>query len=252
MQGSTRDRKPNTCDYAMIRFSQVTVNYGYVPGALKDINLQLHKGDFTLLLGPTGSGKSTLLRLIYMDILPSAGLVTVDRWNSARISPRQINLLRRNIGVVFQDFRLIENMTVFDNVALPLVIEGYRRKYIRQVTQALLDEVNMLAAADQPASTLSLGEKQRVAIARAMAKDPLIVIADEPTGNLDREASQNVLNLLERFNRHGTSILMATHDYELIKETPYRRIYMENGEIRQPDSSINVGKERIIMMNRGV
>ncbi|MDD3966609.1 MAG: ATP-binding cassette domain-containing protein [Candidatus Neomarinimicrobiota bacterium] len=230
----------------MIRFSHVTVNYGYVPGALKDINLQLHKGDFTLLLGPTGSGKSTLLRLIYMDILPSAGAVSVeDRWSSARISPRQINLLRRNIGVVFQDFRLIENMSVFDNVALPLVIEGYRSKYIRQVARALLDEVNMLQAADQPASTLSLGEKQRVAIARAMAKNPIIVIADEPTGNLDREASQNVLSLLERFNRNGTSILMATHDYELIKDTPYRRIYMENGELRQPDRTMNVGKERI-------
>lgn len=234
----------------MIRFNQVTVNYGYVPGALKDINLQLHKGDFTLLLGPTGSGKSTLLRLIYMDILPSSGVVTVDRWSSARISPRQINILRRNIGVVFQDFRLIENMNVFDNVALPLVIEGYRRKYIKRVTEALLDEVGMLQAADQPASTLSLGEKQRTAIARAMAKNPIIVIADEPTGNLDREASKNVLTLLERFNRNGTSVLMATHDYELIKDTPYRRLYMENGQLLPPDRTITLSQEKIKLLAR--
>jgi cell division transport system ATP-binding protein len=236
----------------MIRFSQVTVNYGYVPGALKDINLQLHKGDFTLLLGPTGSGKSTLLRLIYMDILPSHGVVTVDRWVSSRISPRQINFLRRNIGVVFQDFRLIENLSVFDNVAIPLVIEGYRRQYVRKVTHALLDEVNMLQSADQPASTLSLGEKQRVAIARAMAKNPIIVIADEPTGNLDREASRNVLSLLERFNRNGTSVLMATHDYELIKDTPYRRLYMENGELLPPDRTITLSPERIKLLTQDI
>ncbi|MCF7832571.1 MAG: ATP-binding cassette domain-containing protein [Candidatus Marinimicrobia bacterium] len=235
----------------MIQFRQVTVNYGYVPGALKDINLQMHDGDFTLILGPTGSGKSTLLRLIYMDILPSSGVVTVDKWSSFRISPRQINRLRRNIGVVFQDFKLIDNMSVFDNVALPLVIEGYRRKYIRKLVHVLLDEVNLLQSKDQRASTLSLGEKQRVAIARAMAKNPFVVIADEPTGNLDREASKNVLSLLERINRNGTSVIMATHDYELIKETPYKRIYMENGEVLPGDRTINIPNKRInILANK--
>jgi cell division transport system ATP-binding protein len=234
----------------MIQLRNVTVNYGFVPGALRDINLQLHRGDFTLILGPTGSGKSTLLRLIYMDILPSSGIVTVDKWSSQRISPRQINLLRRNIGVVFQDFKLIENMRVSDNVSLPLVIEGYRRSYINKLVRALLDEVNLLQCADQPASTLSLGEKQRVAIARAMARNPFVVIADEPTGNLDREASQNVLNLLERINRNGTSVIMATHDYELIKDTPYRRIYVENGQILPPDRTIDLPKSRINLLTQ--
>ncbi|MBN2780894.1 MAG: ATP-binding cassette domain-containing protein [Candidatus Marinimicrobia bacterium] len=232
----------------MIQFSQVTVNYGYVPGALKDINLQLRDGDFTLLIGPTGSGKSTLLRLIYMDILPSSGTVTVDKWSSYRISPRQINVLRRNIGVVFQDFKLIENMSVFDNVALPLVIEGYRRKYIIRLVRLLLDEVNMLQSERQQASTLSLGEKQRVAIARAMAKNPFVIIADEPTGNLDREASRNVLSLLERIHQNGTSVIMATHDYELIKDTPYRRIYMENGQILPPDRTFSPLNQRINLL----
>ncbi|MFO7842017.1 MAG: ATP-binding cassette domain-containing protein [Fidelibacterota bacterium] len=234
----------------MIQFSHATVNYGYVPGALKDINLQLRDGDFTLILGPTGSGKSTLLRLIYMDILPSSGIVTVGKWTSYRITPRQINLLRRNIGVVFQDFKLIDNLSVFDNVALPLIIEGYRRKYIRRVVYTLLDEVSLLQSSEQRASTLSLGEKQRVAIARAMSKDPFIVIADEPTGNLDREASKNVLSLLERIHKNGTSVLMATHDYELIKDTPYKRIYMENGQLLPPDRTINLGKQKIRLLTQ--
>jgi cell division transport system ATP-binding protein len=229
----------------MIQFKEVHVNYSFVPGALKDINLQLHEGDFTLVLGPTGSGKSTLLRLIYMDILPSSGEVIVDKWTSKRITMRQINQLRRKIGVVFQDFKLIENMSVFDNVALPLVIEGYTRKYIRKLVHVLLDEVNLLQSMDQRANTLSLGEKQRVAIARAMAKNPFVIIADEPTGNLDREASKNVLSLLERINANGTSVIMATHDYELIKKTPYRRIYMENGEVLPGERTITVPNNKI-------
>ena len=234
----------------MIQFKQVTLNYGYVPGALKDINLQLHDGEFTLLLGPTGSGKSTLLRLIYMDILPSAGEVRVDKWSSFRITPRQINFLRRNIGVVFQDFRLIDNMSVYNNVALPLIIENYRKQQIDKLVYGLLDEVNLLHAADQQTSTLSLGEKQRVAIARAMVKDPFVLVADEPTGNLDREASKNVLSLLERINSNGTSIIMATHDYELIKDTQYRRIYMERGEIVPPGRTIPTAKNRINILTQ--
>ncbi len=234
----------------MIQFSNITVNYSYVPGAVKDINLKLRKGDFTLLLGPTGSGKSTLLRLIYMDILPSEGIVTIDKWSSYRITPRQINLLRRNVGVVFQDFKLIENMSVYENVAMPLIIEGYRRRYIKRLVHILLDEINMLQSANQRASTLSLGEKQRVAIARAMAKNPFVIIADEPTGNLDREASQNVLSLLERIHQNGTSVIMATHDYELIKDTPYRRIYIENGQVLPPARTIATPKTRINLLTQ--
>lgn len=234
----------------MIHFKKVTINYGYVPGALKDINLQLYDGEFTLLLGPTGSGKSTLLRLIYMDILPSEGIVSVDKWSSSSISPRQIMLLRRNIGVVFQDFRLIENMSVYDNVALPLVIESYSKNQINKLVYGLLDEVNLLHASNQQASTLSLGEKQRVAIARAMIKDPIVIVADEPTGNLDRESSKNVLSLLERINNNGTSVVMATHDYELIKDTQHRRIYMEHGEILPPGRTISTSKKRINILTQ--
>lgn len=234
----------------MIHFKKVTLNYGYVPGALKDINLQLHEGEFTLLLGPTGSGKSTLLRLIYMDILPSQGVVQVGKWSSNNISPRQINLLRRNVGVVFQDFRLIDNMSVFDNIALPLVIESYRKTQIKEMVYKILNEVNLFHASHQQASTLSSGEKQRVAIARAMVKDPFVLVADEPTGNLDREASKNVLSLLERINSNGTSVIMATHDYELIKDTKHRRIYMEQGEILPPGRTIPISNERITILTQ--
>ena len=233
----------------MIQFKEVNVNYSFVPGALKDINLQLQDGEFTLILGPTGSGKSTLLRLIYMDILPSMGEVSINQWSSKHITPRQINLLRRKIGVVFQDFKLIENMSVFDNVAMPLVIEGFTRKYIKKLVHVLLDEVNLLQSMDQRANTLSLGEKQRVAIARAMAKNPFVIIADEPTGNLDREASQNVLSLLERINENGTSVIMATHDYELIKKTPYKRIYMENGEVLPGERTISIPNNKIRILS---
>lgn len=232
----------------MIQFREVNVNYSFVPGALKDINLQMRDGDFTLILGPTGSGKSTLLRLIYMDILPSSGEISIDKWTSKRITPKQINQLRRKVGVVFQDFKLIENMSVFDNVALPLVIEGYTRKYIKKLVHVLLDEVNLLQSMDQRANTLSLGEKQRVAIARAMAKNPFVIIADEPTGNLDREASKNVLSLLERINANGTSVIMATHDYELIKD-PYRRIYMENGEVLPGERTISIPNDKIRILS---
>ncbi|MFA6619281.1 MAG: ATP-binding cassette domain-containing protein [Candidatus Neomarinimicrobiota bacterium] len=234
----------------MIHFKKITLNYGHVPGALKDINLRLHEGEFTLLLGPTGSGKSTLLRLIYMDILPSQGIVQVGKWTSNNISPRQINLLRRNVGVVFQDFRLIENMSVFDNVALPLVIESYRKSQINKLVHGLLNEVNLSHASHQQASTLSSGEKQRVAIARAMVKDPIVLVADEPTGNLDREASKNVLSLLERINRNGTSVVMATHDYELIKDTKHRRIYMEYGEVLPAGRTVPLSNKRITILTQ--
>lgn len=232
----------------MIYFKNVSVSFKHKHSAVSDINLKLNAGDFTLLLGPTGSGKSTLLRLIYMDIFPSEGNVTVRNWNSGNISVRQINHLRREVGVVFQDFKLIENMNVFDNIALPLVIEGRKKKYIQRIVSLLMEKFALSHTQHQPASTLSLGEKQRVAIARAMVKNPFILIADEPTGNLDREASKNVLNLLEQINRSGTSVVMATHDYALIKDTPYRRLYMENGQLLPPSNTIDLPNKRITIL----
>ncbi len=214
----------------MIKFSNVSVDYPYSEG-LTDVNVEFKDKEFTLVLGPTGSGKSTLLRLIYMDIYPSSGRVDVQKWSSKKITARKIKKLRRNIGIVFQDFRLIENLSVFENVALPLIINGYSRKYIKRKVEAILDEIGLLDSIRQKAGTLSKGEEQRVAIARAVVKNPFVILADEPTGNLDPDSSITVFNLLRKINKLGTAVIMATHDYLLIKDAPNRKILMDNGKI---------------------
>lgn len=214
----------------MIECMKLTVNFGNGEG-IRNISTRFHEGDFTLLLGPTGCGKSTLMRVIYMDILPTKGYMTIRHWDSRKINKRQILRLRREIGIIFQDFRLIENLSVFENVALPLIMTGHSRKNIHERVSVILDEVGLLETWHQKAGSLSGGEKQRVAIARAIVKKPFLVLADEPTGNLDPEAANTVFELLKKINNLGTSVIMATHNYTLIEDTDYRRIYMENGSL---------------------
>jgi len=214
----------------MIECSKLTVNFGNGEG-IRNITTQFYEGDFTLLLGPTGCGKSTLMRVMYMDILPSKGYISIRNWDSRKISKRQILKLRRGIGIIFQDFRLIDNLSVFENVALPLIMTGHSRKSIHERVSVILDEVGLLETWRQKAGSLSGGEKQRVAIARAIVKKPFLVLADEPTGNLDPEAANTVFELLKKINALGTSVIMATHNYTLIEDTDYRRIYMENGSL---------------------
>ncbi len=216
----------------MVKFENVSVDYLYSEG-LKDINIEFPDKEFSLILGATGSGKSTLLRLIYMDIEPTSGIVEVGQWSSRKVSARKIKKLRRSVGVVFQDFRLIENMSVYENVALPLIIEGYSRKYIKRKVETIIDEIGLLDSINQKAGTLSKGEEQRVAIARAIVKNPFVLLADEPTGNLDPESSVTVFNLLKKINKLGTAVIMATHDYLLIKDAPYRRVMMDCGRISE-------------------
>lgn len=214
----------------MIKFNNVSVKYPYSDG-LKNVNVEFAESEFTFVLGPTGSGKSTLLRSIYMDIYPTGGSVDVKEWSSEKISARKVRKLRRNIGIVFQDFRLIKNMSVYENVALPLIINGYSRKYIKRKVETILDEIGLYDSIHQKAGTLSKGEEQRVSIARAVVKNPFVVLADEPTGNLDPDSSVTVFNLLRKINKLGTAIIMATHDYLLIKDAPYRRILMDDGKV---------------------
>ena len=219
----------------MIRFADVSMNYGKVEG-LHKINTQFLEKQFTLLLGPTGSGKSTLLRMIYMDLFPSSGTVFVQNWSSRSIKPRHIQKLRQGIGIIFQDFRLIENLTVFENVALPLIMIGSKRAEVHDRVRAILDEVGLLNRMNHRAGHLSGGEQQRTAIARAVVKDPFIVLADEPTGNLDPASAETIFLLLEKVNKLGTAIIMATHNHALIEGAEHRRLMLDAGQISGDDA----------------
>jgi cell division transport system ATP-binding protein len=199
---------------------------------LHDINLKINKGEFVYLIGKTGSGKTTLLRLIYMDMLPSKGNIIVDRFSSSTIKRKQIPLLRRKVGVIFQDFKLLRDRNVFDNVAFALRVVGLPRRKIKPRVLSVLTQVGLHHRRYHMPEKLSGGEQQRIAIARALANEPFILLADEPSGNLDPEASNGILDLLEDINRKGTAILMATHNYNLIQKYPHRTIMLEEGKLK--------------------
>ena len=198
---------------------------------LKHVNLRILKGEFVYLIGKTGTGKTTLLRLIYMDLFPSQGNVVVDRFSSSNISKRQIPYLRRKVGVIFQDFKLLQDRNVYDNIAFSLRVIGASRREIKSRVLNVLTHVGLNHKRYHKFTMLSGGEKQRVAIARALVNEPFILLADEPTGNLDPEASLEILQLLEKINKSGTAVCMATHNYDLIKYAPHRTLLMENGQL---------------------
>lgn len=200
---------------------------------LQDINLKITKGEFVYLIGKTGSGKTTLLRLIYMDLLPGKGNVIVDQFSSSSIKRKQIPLLRRKVGVVFQDFKLLMDRNVFDNVAFALRVVGASRRKIKSRVLSVLTQVGLHHRRYHMPGQLSGGEQQRIAIARALANEPFILLADEPSGNLDPEASMSILDLLEEINRRGTAILMATHNYNIIQKYPHRTVMLADGELKE-------------------
>lgn len=214
----------------MIQFYNVSVKLGE-RFVLRGISLQIMKGEFVYLIGKTGAGKTTLLRLIYMDLFPSQGNVNVQDYSSSSIKKRQIPYLRRKVGVVFQDFKLLNDRNVYDNVAFALRVTGARRGHIKSRVLSVLTQVGLNHKRYQMPHRLSGGEKQRVAIARALVNEPFVLLADEPTGNLDPDASREIVELLERINKSGTAVCMATHNYELIRYAPHRTILMENGRI---------------------
>jgi len=183
------------------------------------------------LTGPSGAGKSTLLKLDALIERPTRGTVLVNNQNTSRVRRRQIPYFRRRIGIVFQDHKLLADRTIFDNVALPLVIAALRRRDVERRVRAALDQVGLLSREKSLPETLSAGEQQRVGIARAVASRPDLVIADEPTGNLDPDLSLEIMQLFERFNDVGVSILIATHDLELIERLGHRRLRLEGGKI---------------------
>ncbi|CUS78689.1 cell division transport system ATP-binding protein [Candidatus Kryptonium thompsonii] len=208
----------------MVEFNNVSVWFDDNL-VFKDLNFKVNDGEFVFVTGPTGSGKSTLLRLIYMDIFPNRGKVIVGRFDSRKIKKRQIPYLRRRLGIVFQDFKLLDDRNVFENVAFALYVTGAKRKEINRKVLMALTEVGLSHKKNSMPDELSGGEQQRVAIARAIVNEPFLILADEPTGNLDPDTSTEIIELLKRINLRGTSIIMATHNYSIIEMVKDAKVF---------------------------
>ncbi len=226
----------------MIEFYNISARLENRP-IISQVTLKINKGEFIYLIGKTGAGKTTLLRLIYMDLFPSQGNVIVDQFSSSTIRPRQIPYLRRKVGVVFQDFKLLNDRNVYENVAFALRVIGIKGRELKSRVLSVLTQVGLNHKRYHLPGTLSGGEKQRAAIARALVNEPFILLADEPTGNLDPEASRDILDLLERINKSGTAVCMATHNYDLIHWNPHRTVLLENGRVKR---EIDPGNIKII------
>ncbi len=204
--------------------------------ALFDVTLQIEKGDFCLLLGPSGAGKTTLLRLLFGAEFATRGQVRIQSKDLARLKSSQLSTLRRKIGVVFQDFKLLPNYTVAQNVGVALEVQGVAPEEVKKRCDAWLEKVGLLHKANQRADALSGGEQQRVAIARALVVDPVLLLCDEPTGNLDAERSKDIMELLVRANARGTTVMIATHDPALIERYRKRVIHLEGGVVQSVHS----------------
>lgn len=216
----------------MIRFDHVTKQYpGTARPALNAIDLEILRGEFVFLVGASGSGKSSCLRLVLKEEKPSKGSIHVLGQDLGSISNRKIPYFRRNLGVVFQDFRLLPNKTVYDNVAFTLQVIGKSRGYIQEAVPDTLKMVGLDGKAQRFPHELSGGEQQRVAIARAVVNRPAILLADEPTGNLDPETGRGIMEILDRINQNGTTVVMATHDDEIVNRMRRRVIELDHGKV---------------------
>jgi cell division transport system ATP-binding protein len=200
--------------------------------ALKNIDLSIAKGDFLFLTGQTGSGKTTLLRLIYMDIFPDEGEVAVAGFLSSTIKEEEIPFLRRRIGIIFQDFKLLKDKTVYENVAFALEVTGQSGRKMREKVMKALTLVGLSHKRNDFPYTLSGGEQQKTAIARALVREPFILLADEPTGNIDPEGSEEIIKILQDVNTAGTAVLMATHDVDLARKMGGKFLHLEQGQIK--------------------
>ena len=222
----------------MIQFSRVSKEYPRTGLALDDVSFQVAKGEFVFLTGASGAGKSTILKLIFMEERPTQGEVRVSGMNSLEMRSSEIAQLRRKLGIVFQDFRLLEDRSAEANVAFALEVTGAPRGTIPGRVSRLLTQVGLASKSVSFPHELSGGEQQRVAIARALVNDPLVLIADEPTGNLDDRATRGIFQLLREINAAGTAVVMATHDLELIRRTDYRTIELAEGRIISDSAAV--------------
>jgi cell division transport system ATP-binding protein len=215
----------------MIEFNNVTMSYTKDTQALRGISMQIEDGEFCFLVGHSGSGKSTIIKLITGELKPTSGSVHVNGYSLERIRKREIPFLRRTVGVVFQDFRLIDNMTVYDNVAFAMRVVGARNQEIRERVPYVLDLVGLETKCRRHPGELSGGEQQRLAIARALVNNPSTIIADEPTGNLDPDRSFEIMTLLQEINNLGTTMLVVTHEHNLVEQFTNRVITINEGLI---------------------
>jgi len=215
----------------MIRFENVSKVYKGDVVALDDVSLEIGKGEFVFLVGPSGSGKSTFLRLLLRDEIASSGRIVVAGRDIASLSNWKVPQLRRNIGTIFQDFKLLPSKTVYENVAFAAEVIGRPRAAIRSQVPQILELVGLNEKADRFPNELSGGEQQRVSIARAFVNRPLILLADEPTGNLDPETTDGIMRLLDRINRTGTTVVMATHDQQMVDRMRRRVIELSHGHL---------------------
>lgn len=213
----------------MIRFDNVTKTFAGHISALKEITVEIKDGEFVFLIGPSGAGKTTFLRLLIRDSIPTAGTIHVDEWNLAKLHPSEAYKLRRRIGTVFQDFKLLTDRTVFENVALGLEILGRNQKEIERRVLDILDLVGLADKRGQFPVQLSAGELQRTGIARAIVGGPGILLADEPTGNLDPQTAWDILDILKEIQKIGTTVVMATHNVSIVNDLHKRTITLERG-----------------------
>ena len=215
----------------MIDLSHVSLKYDRQTSALDDVNLHVDKGEFVFIVGASGAGKSSIIKLLLREKTPTRGIVSVDGVNVGRLKQRQIPDYRRKLGVVFQDFRLIPNMTVYENVAFSLRVTDTAVKVIRNRVPYILNLMGLEKKAKRFPHEISGGEQQRVALARALVNDPPIIIADEPTGNIDPELSYEIVELLEGINQCGTTILMVTHEHEMVRRFGGRIVTIDKGTV---------------------
>lgn len=228
----------NTSDQTVVSFDGVSVMFESRL-VLNQVDFKLENGGFVYLIGQTGAGKSSFLKLIYREIQPMEGQVRVDEFNLSSMSNRQIPMLRRRLGIVFQDFKLLPDRSVYENVAFALEVTGNTRKFIKQRVMEVLSMVGLSNKRNQSPHELSGGEQQRVVIARALANEPRIMLADEPTGNLDPDASNSIMELLQQINNRGMAVLMVTHNYDLVRQYPFRTVRIHEGKLQEiPRSKI--------------
>jgi cell division transport system ATP-binding protein len=215
----------------VVEFHNVGLRYGVGPEVLRDINFRLEPGTFHFLTGASGAGKSSLLKLMYLAFRPTRGLIHLFGHDLITLPRKKLPAVRRRVGVVFQDYRLLDHLSAFDNVALPLRVAGVPEAKVKAHTEELLAWVGLAERFNSRPATLSGGEKQRVAIARAVIAKPDLLLADEPTGNLDDKAGMRLLRLLEELNRQGTTVVIATHNEALVGRFNRRRLHIEDGEL---------------------